>query len=196
MSIEIGSIKKYWEDRANRQGYLTVGTSIDEFYQDEEYKEKQDFIFSHLPINLRTLDYGCGVGRYSKFFDKYLGVDITKPLLNIAKQMNPDKDYVLMETPYDINMKYDFELFFTSTVLQHNSDDVVSKLFFEISQIKKRYLCLAFYENSIIEESYHVKGRNMFDYKKLLSLFFDIQSFEYYPHIVHGEEHTLSIFTV
>lgn len=179
--MSLNNIEEYWDNRYNKQGFLTVGNYQNLKEQDQEYKEKQDFIFTHCPTNLRTLDYGCGVGRYSRFFDYYIGIDITKKAIELAKQYNPDAQFYNTD-----KINFEFELFFTATVLQHCSDKIVNDIFNKISDRKNITLCL--YENSTKGESEHVKGRDSYDFG-----YFKIIEYKKYKHVIHNEEHTLHL---
>lgn len=178
---------EYWNDRYSKQGALTVGTSSTIELQDNEYKIKEDFIFSHCPTNLKVLDYGCGIGRYAHKFKDYVGVDISSEAIKIAKKLNPNKKFY-----NGIKKRYGINMFFTATVLQHCNDKIVNDIFYSLSLYKKD-ITIVLYENDTDGESYHVKGRTPNDYKNIIEKFFKVKKFEYFSHIVHNEKHSLTI---
>ncbi len=63
---------------------------------------------SYLPSNPFVLESGCGPGRESKAFSemgvKTLGVDFSQGLLDVARQRNPNVEYIhanFLELPFD-----------------------------------------------------------------------------------------------
>lgn len=198
MSLPKDQIKTYWQDRSAKQDELTVGNGgMPIEIQDKEYSEKSEFIFSLCPRDMATLDFGCGTGRYAKFFDYYLGADLTENLLKIAKKNNPDKNFILLDNECLEGCIFSgAHLVFTSTVLQHCSDEVCKRLLLNL-RVGAQPHAYFFYENSVPAVSGHVKGRSSDDYKKLLeSAKYKIRTAQYKTHTVHGESHTASLFTV
>lgn len=194
------NIINYWKERTEKQKELTVGFSQhSKVEQDILYKEKNNFIFSKIDSNKRTIDYGCGIGRCSMYFNnkRYLGVDITEKLLDIAIKNNPNYNYKLLLNPFLTNLNFDFELFFTSTVLQHNDDNLVMKIFESLRDIKKNGFEIVLYENTNDSvNSNHMCFRKKDDYKNIVKLYFNINEYFYYDRIDHLEQHSLMIFKV
>lgn len=191
--LKENEIISYWKTRSSIQGDRTVGyAGKNIIQQDINYKIRKKFIFEHCPKNLKTLDYGCGTGRYSYEFSDYIGVDITTNLLNIAKINHPDKNFILLNKPFLDDIDIDFNLFFTATVLQHNSDDVVRKIFKSISKIKQRGILFSIYENSQ-DHGKHVTGRNSKDYIAMIDIFFSIISYNNASHIIHSKKHNITL---
>ena len=191
---------QYWKSRASQQGKRTVGYNnipIDE--QDENYKIRTDFIISKIDTSLFTLDYGCGVGRYSRFFTKYLGVDITKELLDIAIEENPGYSYELLISP-DLSGVYlsEVEQFYTSTVLQHNTNESIKLILSELSKAEN-LKSIVMYESSaygVNVSNSHMNWRTVEDYEKIVREHFDVLKFEYFKHMIHGSEHALMKYGV
>lgn len=190
-------LKDYWKHRAQKNKERSVGfrnRPLDK--QKLEYVEKKKFIFKYCPKSYITLDYGCGVGRYAGEFSNYLGVDITKELLDIAKKQHPKKDFLLLqELCLPEKLEFDFELFLTATVLQHNPDDVVKKIFESVAKLKPSNILFCLYENSQVV-THHVQARNSEDYVALVSNYFEIKGYASYKHKVHNEEHILTLIRV
>lgn len=191
--IKYQNVKEYWDKRSSIQKELTVGFSGNQnmSLQNNEYDEKTEFVKQYIDNNLKTLDYGCGIGRWSNLFKNYLGVDITKNLLEIAKEKNKDKQYILLEKPILSNIDYVFEQFFTSTVLQHCDDDLVDDIIKSLYEAKQSGFVIVLYENSIVKAP-HVNGRKPQEYKKMFEKYFNVLSFESDTHIVHNEEHSIT----
>jgi len=191
-------VHKYWEQRAAKQGMRTVGfggRSLD--FQSRLHKQRMKFIFPRCSQSLRTLDFGCGTGNFANCFESYLGVDISETLLTFAKTAYPEKDFVLLEKPVpseEAILLFRPELFFSTTVLQHNSDDLVRKIFKSIAKIRQDMI-FSIYENCQVIAK-HVKGRESEEYLALLSESFKVLSSCSFSHYVHGEKHALTIVRV
>lgn len=194
MQSENDSYVAYWKQRAEDQGKWTVGhigTDGDE--QDKDYLKRVAFMLGKFPKDLETIDYGCGIGRYAKLFnpDLYTGIDITEYLLSIAKEENPKYTFVHQTNllPEQIPQA---ELFFTATVLQHNTDLAVSSI------LKKAAHCRVFalYENTSKNvDKFHVKFRTPERYVELLESAIGRKCKEVTvtSHVIQGEEHSLIV---
>ena len=193
--LEENQVHKYWEQRATKQGVRTVGfdnRSLD--FQSRLHKQRMKFIFPHCPQSLRTLDFGCGTGNFASCFESYLGVDISETLLTFAKTAYLEKDFILLRQPIPSEKAvflFRPELFFSTTVLQHNSDDLVRKIFKSVAKIRQDII-FSIYENCQVIAK-HVKGREPEEYLALLGESFKILSPYSFSHYVHGEKHALTI---
>lgn len=200
MSLNEQNILSYWQKRATSQGERTVGNGgLPMSVQDKEYEEKAKHVFSVCPQNLYTLDYGCGIGRYAPFFERYAGGDITESLLAIARSRNPEKRFFNLTSPIGHGIPDDVagqtELLFFSTVLQHCSDEVCLKILSSVIPALPKLKAVFMYENSVVGESWHVKGRGWGDYGSLLNRAGQYHSSIFFSeHKVHNEEHCASIF--
>lgn len=193
--IKKENVKKYWDNRSSQQGKNTVGFGNKPLTeQDKNYQIRYSFILPYLDTTLKTIDFGCGVGRYSGFFepDKYLGVDITKNLLDIAVHENSKHDYNLLSEPNLTGINYDYEQFFVATVLQHNDDDGVRDILRTInSDFLKR---IVLYENTSDipnREGRHIKFRSVKEYIEFMKEFFNVKTFDFDEHVIHGEKHSV-----
>jgi len=183
-----------WKNRAIKQGERTVGylnRSMD--VQDNEHEIRSSFISSHIDKTKKVLDYGCGTGRQTCLFNKgnYIGADITAELLEIAKKLYPEHNFLQLSEVGEVP-DVEFDMFFTSTVLQHNSDETVNLIFSNLKKIKPDNLEFVLYENSRTQCG-HVKGRSSSEYVNLISNFFNIKSHSGSTHVIHGQEHGVSI---
>jgi len=185
--LEKKQVLEYWIKRTKKYKERAVG-----------YRpyEKNKFIMEHIDTSYKTLDYGCGTGACSFNFKNYLGVDIMESLVNFAKEKYPDKNFLVLEDlclPEKLN--FDFEQFFTATVLQHNPDDVVREIFESVAQLKSENIIFSLYENSQSNAN-HMKARDSKDYVNLLNKYFNIQDYTFYKHKIFNAEHTLTIIKV
>lgn len=191
--LEENKVKEYWDNRSKQQGKGTVGfCNVPLSEQDKNYEMRKEFIFRICPNSVPTLDYGCGVGRYSQCFsDQYLGVDVCETLLDIAEEENKNKEFLLLGDPrLPRDFSFEFLLFFTATVLQHNSDGVVRDIFSSLrdSCPQNKLVFFSIYENSFANGD-TIKGRSCQEYSEIISEFFSVISPIYRSHSIHGEKH-------
>jgi len=186
-------VQAYWKRRAESEGIRAVGhvgRTLAE--QGERYKVRKRFIFSSCPRHLRTLDYGCGVGRYAEDFKHYLGVDMTEALLDIARKRNPGAKFLKLNSPF-LDCKLDFgpELIFTSNVFQHNPDDIVFKILKSFVPIVKGDIVFGLYENTEIQSG-NMRGRTAEDYVGMVREYFKIYEWGSTLHRM-SEEHAFTL---
>jgi len=194
--LEEKEICKFWEKRATKYGLRTVGNTGESYKRYLKVcKKRRKLVFSHCSRSLRTLDFGCGLGSYAKCFESYLGVDINRYVLSYARKFQPKKKFILLKQPFlsDKSNKAIFlfqpELFFTVTVLQHNSDALVKKILKGVAQISQNIM-FSLYENSEAP-SFNLRARTPEDYVNLLSRSFKILTFKSFSHYTYGEKHNL-----
>ena len=201
--IKESEVKEYWADRSEKQGLLTCGYGGNKSTtaQKLEYNEKIDFVAPHLKTDLPTIDYGCGVGRWSFLFPSksYVGMDIEGNLLEIAKSRNPKKNYLLLESPslteLEDNVVQEFQKasqFFSACVFQHCNDELVLKILKNLYDIKSEGIRFVLYENIEVKLD-HVAGRRGQDYVKLFTKAGYKVDATLYAHKVHNEKHGLSV---
>lgn len=85
-----------------------------------------------VPPNARVLDYGCGNGRMAALFkpDNYLGVDPSKELINIAKELHPNYKFKLINAEERVEEKFDAIL--CLAVIHHLPDEASHKELIDI----------------------------------------------------------------
>lgn len=198
------NVQSYWKERAIKFKAEAVGFDCKpKNQQDFNYQLRQDFIMPKIRTSVPTLDYGCGIGRYAKCFESYIGVDITEELIPIAIKNNPtqifchlDEPYLddsIAETIYEVKKP---EQVFTATVLQHCDDDLVIKIIHSFNKIPSINNFL-FYEKDNRDAKAHVVSRSTIQYRNLINKAgYYVKSMSSRPHIIHNEKHTLSIFKV
>ncbi len=195
--LKIEEIEKYWNKRSEVYKEKSVGFQNEEMKdQEEHYRQRYDFILGKIPLDRKTLDYGCGSGRYSQFFDKekYIGMDICENLLRIAEEKNPGYCYHKLNTPVPEEIGFKAEMFFTATVLQHNCDEVVEKIFQKLAIMAKGRILLCLYENTSKKKGgYHICFRSEEKYLEMIEKNLEIMTWQSDSHIIHGEEHSLII---
>jgi len=194
--LNVDKVKDYWSNRASQQNDLAVGyAGKNRGIQDSIMKSKTDFIKQFLDVGLCTLDYGCGVGKFSRLFDKskYLGVDITEKFILMAAENNPGYWYKLLSDPFVYDLGFDFDLFFTSNVLQHNCDYIVGEIFRKLSKIKEQDFQIFLYENThdSFNNTHHMCFRSASDYLSFISEHFYIRKYSIHNHLVHREKHSI-----
>lgn len=202
-----GSAYTYWTNRyADQKEKLVDFVKHTPEQAESLFQERIKFFFEDenvcCPRNLCTLDFGCGVGRYSTFFENYLGVDLNDKIVEYAQEQFPSKKFCVYEKenrssiptfhfPPEVK-KFNPQLFFTSTVLQHCNDSFVLRIFDSLqSVISGNKLIFFLYENEQAQQS-HVCGRSPDRYTQMVEYFFIVKSVESKSHIVHGEKHTIT----
>ena len=106
ISLNSNKIKEFWDSRSQklkdeRVGFLqsTMLTS-NEMEADEKWnKEKStllDIIKPYLKKNLDMLELGCGIGRWSRVFSKFVNsvdaFDYSEPFIDIAKEISKNNN--------------------------------------------------------------------------------------------------------
>ena len=168
-------VKKYWRDRVDEHGGRAVGfDNLPMGVLEAEDRVRKEFIFTRCPKNLKTLDYGCGIGKYAEDFESYSGVDITWKLIEIARQEHLGKMFFVLDDIKLSETSMTFELFFTATVLQHNPDDVVLDIIESVKNARPSNLMFSLYEIADVQAP-HVRGRDAEAYVEMVSKFFDIE---------------------
>lgn len=192
MGLTQAEIRNYWTRRAEvyaQRLWWGPGAATPEEHI-AQVAERADFIFETCPRTLRTLDYGCGIGRYAKFFEKekYLGVDISAPYLKMAREANPAYTFAQISSPlWEEPVDWDIEVFFTATVLQHCSDDVVDGLMANLAKKQRKQFALSLYEYANPDWTVRqTMGRPPAEYVKMVGRHFKIISSMNREHMIHG----------
>jgi SAM-dependent methyltransferase len=86
------------------------------------------WLLTQLPAHAgRALDAGCGAGRYTqvlaKHFDEVVGIDISEPLIDLARRQRSGANVAYLATDMMSFADADgFDLVFSSTTLHHLAD--------------------------------------------------------------------------
>ena len=196
----------YWNNRYKEMKGINVVGRFD--WSESEYKSEKDkwaslvgpFIEEIEPK--KVLDFGCGIGRWVQFFEKYgikdyFGCDIVEKSIDLIKTNFPDiKNISLInetnKIPFSPNK---FDLIWTCTVLQHIIDD--NLLNFYIEQFYKRLkkdghvLCVENITNA--PNSDYITFRSFDEYKSL----FENQGFKCITSVefeASNEPHMIMLF--
>ena len=182
-------VKKYWENRAGEHGAKAVGyDNLPMSMLEVEDNERKEFIFKHCPRGIPTLDYGCGTGKYAQEFEFYTGLDITKTLIDVAREDNPKKRFFLIDDIKLPRTSVRFDMFFTVTVLQHNSDEGVMDIFESVKAVRPNNIMFSLYEIADVVAP-HVCGRSAERYIEMLSKFYEIDNWEQFSHTLREQKH-------
>lgn len=57
----------------------------------------KDALSKLIPKKANVLDAGCGYGRWSEHFDKYTGIDFSPEFIEKAKELYPDKKFLVAD---------------------------------------------------------------------------------------------------
>lgn len=161
VDIELGSkeanaifdhIKNVWSDYGRKEAYYSVLTNpkycsenlddveLEAFYS-TGWREVESFQETCRRNGIEpnpawsVLDFGCGVGRVglhlSKTFARYIGVDISRWHLDIAKQKLtglPVHNHRFMTLAESLREPIRFDVFYSMIVLQHNPPPIMNWL--------------------------------------------------------------------
>ena len=90
----------------------------------------------------------------------------------------------------------DVEQFFSSTCLQHCSDELVQLILGSVKKYAKKEITFVLYEASTIGGVSHCKGRSFLDYSCFISAEWKVKSASSEEHLVHGQPHSVHKFVV
>lgn len=176
----------YWNLRYERHHVKVPGFgNTKEGVQDIEYQQKIKFIQESIDFNLKTLDYGCGIGRYAPLFnsDLYYGYDPISKAIEIAKQRNPGYKFSNV-IPY---FKPDQILF--CTVLQHIKEPKI-----QLGELSNPKMVIVYENTSNAKDKNYIFFRKPIYYKRLIFELFGLNCVDEKYHFVNSEKHTLMVF--
>ena len=92
---------QFWKERielAKKQGKLhySVYLANDTLWK-TIYDAHKEVIEKVIPKESKVLDLGCGYGRMSPLFDNYIGVDFSPEFIEEAKELYPDKKFLIAD---------------------------------------------------------------------------------------------------
>ena len=110
----------YGENQSSRKHWKNQRNKLDDLYDSERY-----FLEPALKNVNSVLDVGCAAGgsfdfcREANYNINYTGIDISKALINIAKELHPKGDFFVYDG-HEITFKENkFDLVFSIGVLHH-----------------------------------------------------------------------------
>ena len=128
--------------------------------------------------NSKILDVGCGFGHLSKFLKKkytkfnYLGIDINKQFIDIAREKNPDERFQVRDIEKNkINTKFDW-VFAIGTTNKAGSYEYIENTLTEMLKICKKGVAMDFmstYVDFKRKDSFHASPERVFKIAKKLS---------------------------
>lgn len=114
------------------------------------WEKHKEIILSQIPKGLKILDAGCGYGRVSELFDgtKYTGVDFAPSLIGKAKELYPDKTFViakLEELPFkDKEFDWSICVSIRKMVFEKSSPEHWDEMEKELKRVSKKILFLEY----------------------------------------------------
>lgn len=98
--------------------------------------------------NDNVLDAGCGYGRLSEWIENYTGIDLSPDLIEKAKSLYPDKDFIvgtLKKLPYQDN-EFDWAICVSikAMIIGNCGEDEWKEMEKEIKRVAKKLLILEY----------------------------------------------------
>jgi 2-polyprenyl-3-methyl-5-hydroxy-6-metoxy-1,4-benzoquinol methylase len=122
------------------------------------------FITKHVRKNSKILDLGCSYGYLFKYLKGYktTGTDISKHAIKVAKKLNPDSEFHVMNAE-QLKLKQKFNLVLALDIFEHLEDP--TKVLHNIyNQLETNGLLILTTPNSE-SLSKKINGKNWFAYK-------------------------------
>lgn len=222
VEIDHDKIKSFFNKRAkNADGNSILSSTM---FTEKEKAEKRDLLEKKLFLDnidiisdSKVLDIGCGVGRWAELFSnngKYLGLDYSDELLNIATKNN-SADHIHFQLMSADDIKIDrllitppFDIIIITGLLIYINDEQLDKVFQTINNvssegtilylreavaINERLTLKEFYSNEL-NDDYSAIYRTETDYFKLfdsLEEFKLLKSGNVYDKTVHDRAETV-----
>lgn len=120
--------REYWDNRVEQFGHTGWNDMYIYAYDQKARLKTIEEILNFHNVNGLALDYGCGVGDFSRLLSlhctKVIGVDISKNAINIAKQKSYEHKNIEYCCELDnINLEEkSIDIITCITVLQHITD--------------------------------------------------------------------------
>jgi len=184
MGISPKEVVEYWQQQYTKLGEQSVGHCADSIEEQHKVVQtKREFIRDMLPKKVRNrklqvLDFGCGTGRMCSLFHPahYQGVDVVD-YSEFPKDYPREIVTTVPPAPF-----WDVDMVFTANVLQHNSDEGVSKILAWMAQSHPLWLFI--YEcTDTRARSANCVGRSLDDYDRLVEENFEVYAFAHRTHV-------------
>jgi SAM-dependent methyltransferase len=105
----------------------------------DDYKDEKKIISENFKKEKITLDFGCGIGQFSKLFNSknYHGCDTDEVYINFCKNNHKGNFHTIKENPpYNFKSKY-FDQILISAVIHHIDDKHLIEISKELRRILK-----------------------------------------------------------
>lgn len=121
------------------------------------------------------LDYGCGVGRLTKYFKpkvkKIVGIDASTKMIEVAKTIYPEISNSFFSDIDDLP-SHQYDVIFAHWVLAHMEDETIKIIFSNMKEKIKDNARLCMFEQTLVNEDTSTnnevyKKRTIDDYKQL-----------------------------
>lgn len=145
---------EFWKDRldqSKKDGYLhySVYLANPTLWKKINDSHKK-VIEEHIKPEDNVLDAGCGYGRLSELFDKYLGVDFSPDFIAEARKLYPHKQFIvgdLKDLPLE-NGQFDWAVLVSikNMIVGNLGEDEWLKMQKELKRVCKKLLILEYGE--------------------------------------------------
>lgn len=212
--MEINELKKNWEEFGEKDPLWSILTwsgkednkwNLKDFFNEgkKEVKQVMEYINSlNIEINWDTaLDFGCGVGRLSvplaHYFKKVIGVDISGPMIQLARQYSSEKnncEYIVNQnTNLNIFQDNSFDLVFSVITLQHMEPRYSTQYLREFHRILKPGGVLFF---QLPSEPVNTKPGAIIKIKRIIKLLLPTKLFGLYKKIRYGNTPVMEMYGI
>jgi SAM-dependent methyltransferase len=111
---------EFWKTRldlAKKQGKLHYSVYLaNDSLWDRIYDIHLGIFKKEIPKGAKVLDIGCGYGRMAQLFTNYTGIDISPDFIALAKELNPDKKFLVADLNHLPFKDKEFEVGFMVSV--------------------------------------------------------------------------------
>ena len=139
------------------------------------------FIKKNIIKNSYVLDFGCGTGFFAKLFNpkKYLGVEINKNFVSVARQVNSKYNFRILDKNYLAGFENKINLIFINNVLHHLTDKQIFDTFYyfqkKLNKNTKIFIIEPLFPKTFFSLEFFMKvidiGNNIKTKKKYINLF-------------------------
>lgn len=200
--VQGGQFAQMWHERGAALGERAVGHIADDERQHAKatqvwWAKLQRHIAARLKAyDVKVLDFGCGVGRFTRLINaidgkRCTGVDVAPSMVEMAIRADPQGDYRVVNPAKLPFPDEHFDALWTCTVLQHIPDAEIGAVVAELRRVLKRDGVLVLFENTHrhtarTSGSGHVVFRRDVEYQTLFPGAVPVETID-----VRGERHTV-----
>lgn len=145
----------FWKDRLKNASVLHHSVYITS-PKDWDFLNKEHTKILEPYKDKKVLDAGCGYGRWADFFSNYKGVDLSPDLIDKAKALYPNKDFMvglLEDLPFkDKEFDMSFCVSIKHMIIANLGEEQWNKMFKELQRVSKEVLILEYTDPHIYEK--------------------------------------------